>query len=544
MADRDGLLANAVIKVIGVGGAGGNAINTMIRAGITGVEFIAANTDIQSLKNNLAPIKIQLGRELTKGLGAGANPDVGRDAALEDKAIIQEVVSGADMVFITGGLGGGTGTGAAPIIAQVAREMGALTVGVVTKPFTFEGKKRRNHADGGMQNLRNAVDTLITIPNQRLLSIAPANMPLLDAFKLADEVLLNAVKGINDIINVPGLVNADFADVRTTMSEMGMALMGTGIASGSNRAQEAARLAINSPLLEDVDIEGATGLLINITGPASMTMQEYAEAATLIQEAAHEDANVIVGCVIDDTLQDSIRVTVIATGFDRAAVSHPEPRAFMNAPQQYPQQQQSHAYSTPVHINHMPRMDIPAHHAAPPRPTQPYTTPINMVQQNDYRNNANSMPMNQQRQNPYNNPAPQAPARTIYQEQMPQHMSTLDSYGEQGRELARRAQITTPASPQPKPIIVESRLGGEFEDLAKWTLDLARTQSLPEPTPPAPVVSTDRPGASVFQDNIFHATESETESAMSIARELAGVSLDDDYETPSFLRRREDARNP
>jgi cell division protein FtsZ len=542
MADRDGLLANAVIKVIGVGGAGGNAINTMIRAGITGVEFIAANTDIQSLKNNLAPIKIQLGRELTKGLGAGANPDVGRDAALEDKAIIQEVVSGADMVFITGGLGGGTGTGAAPIIAQVAREMGALTVGVVTKPFTFEGKKRRNHADGGMQNLRNAVDTLITIPNQRLLSIAPANMPLLDAFKLADEVLLNAVKGINDIINVPGLVNADFADVRTTMSEMGMALMGTGIASGANRAQEAARLAINSPLLEDVDIEGATGLLINITGPASMTMQEYAEAATLIQEAAHEDANVIVGCVIDDTLQDSIRVTVIATGFDRAAVSHPEPRPFMHTPQQY--QQQSHAYSTPAHTSHMPRMDIPAHHAAPPRPTQPYTTPVNTVQQNDYQRNLNNAAINHQRPTQYNNPVPQAPARPTYQEQMPQQIPTQDSYGEQGRELARRAQITTAATPQPRPITMDSRLGGEFEDLAKWTLDLARTQSLPEPTPPASTFFTERPGASVFQDNIFHATESETESAMNIARELAGVALDDDYETPSFLRRREDTRNP
>lgn len=542
MADRDGLLANAVIKVIGVGGAGGNAINTMIRAGITGVEFIAANTDIQSLKNNLAPIKIQLGRELTKGLGAGANPDVGRDAALEDKAIIQEVVSGADMVFITGGLGGGTGTGAAPIIAQVAREMGALTVGVVTKPFTFEGKKRRNHADGGMQNLRNAVDTLITIPNQRLLSIAPANMPLLDAFKLADEVLLNAVKGINDIINVPGLVNADFADVRTTMSEMGMALMGTGIASGANRAQEAARLAINSPLLEDVDIEGATGLLINITGPASMTMQEYAEAATLIQEAAHEDANVIVGCVIDDTLQDSIRVTVIATGFDRAAVSHPDPLQFMQTPPQY--QQQSHTYSSQTHINHMPRMDLPAHHAAPPRPTQPYTTPVNTVQQNDYRNHINNSTVHQQRQNPYNNPMPQAPTRTVYQEPMPQQAPTQESYGEQGRELARRAQITTPAAPQPKPITIESRLGGEFEDLAKWTLDLARTQSIPEPTIPVSGVAADRPGASVFQDNIFHATESETESAMSIARELAGVALDDDYETPSFLRRREETRNP
>jgi cell division protein FtsZ len=311
-------MSGAIIKVIGVGGGGGNALNTMIESGLTGVEFIAANTDLQALHTNLAPIKIQLGKELTKGLGAGANPETGRNAAIEDKSILQEVLSGADMVFITSGMGGGTGTGAAPIIAAIARELGALTVGVVTKPFTFEGKRRKQQSDLGIQALRQSVDTLITIPNQRLLSIASAEMSMLEGFKLADNVLLNAVKGISDIINIPGRVNVDFADVKTIMSEMGMALMGVGASSGPNRAIEAARSAINSPLLEDIDIEGATGILINITGSTDMTLHEISEASTLIQEAAHEDANIIFGAVIDENAGDVIRVTVIATGFDHA----------------------------------------------------------------------------------------------------------------------------------------------------------------------------------------------------------------------------------
>ncbi len=541
MADKDSLLANAVIKVIGVGGAGGNAINTMIRAGISGVEFIAANTDIQSLQANLAPIKIQLGRELTKGLGAGANPDIGRDAALEDKAIIQEVVNGADMVFITGGLGGGTGTGAAPIIAQVAREMGALTVGVVTKPFAFEGKKRRNHAEIGMQNLRGAVDTLITIPNQRLLSIAPANMPLLDAFNLANDVLLNAVKGINDIINVPGLVNADFADVRTTMSEMGMALMGTGIASGANRAQEAARSAINSPLLEDIDIEGATGLLINITGPASMTMQEYAEAATLIQEAAHEDANVIVGCVIDDTLQDSIRVTVIATGFDKAAVSHPSERVMPAAPQYT-----APGYGIPTHMS-SPRMDHAPHFAQQRPQHMPYNTPTQQPT-TDYRNTVNPI-VNQRpqpQQVPYNTPAQQRPQ---YNEPMAPH-SQHESYGEQGRDLARRASVSPQhhvVQQQQAPVMravaqetPAARPNAEYEDLAKWTLDLARA---PQETsaPETRHVS----GASACEDDplCFEDIDADANAALHIARDLANISVEDEFETPAFLRVRDDSAN-
>ena len=335
MTDPIKRMSNAIIKVIGVGGGGGNAINTMIESGLDGVEFIAANTDIQALQSNRAALKIQLGRELTKGLGAGANPGVGHDAALEDKAIIQEVIGEADMVFVTAGMGGGTGTGAAPVIAQVAREMGALTVGVVTKPFMFEGKKRRNYADSGIQRLRAAVDTLITIPNQRLLSIAQPSMSMLDGFRLADDVLLNAVKGISEIINIPGRINVDFADVKTVMSEMGMALMGTGVASGTNRATEAAQAAISSPLLEDVDIEGATGLLINITGPADMSLHEISIASSLIQEAAHEDANIILGAAIDPNLGDELRVTVIATGFDQAHVAPLErPTAAPHAPVQ------------------------------------------------------------------------------------------------------------------------------------------------------------------------------------------------------------------
>lgn len=311
-------LRGAQIKVVGVGGGGGNAVNTMIRRGLKGVDFIVANTDAQALHNNLSARKIQLGSTLTKGLGAGANPAVAREAALEDSQIITEALDGADMVFVTCGLGGGTGTGAAPVIAEVAKSMGILTVGVVTKPFAFEGKKRRRQAEEGLQQLKEKVDTLITIPNQRLLDIATAQLSILDAFGRVDEVLLSAVKGISDLINIHGMVNVDFADVRTVMSEMGMALMGTGEARGDNRAVIAAQNAIASPLLEDVSVDGATGILINITGTSAMTLYEVNAAATLIQEAAHEDANIIFGSVIDDSMGDSIRVTVIATGFQKA----------------------------------------------------------------------------------------------------------------------------------------------------------------------------------------------------------------------------------
>ena len=307
----------AKVKAVGIGGGGCNAINNMITSGLTAVEFIAANTDAQALAASKAPTKLQLGAKITKGLGAGANPEIGRKAALEDIDMIRDSLRGADMVFITAGLGGGTGSGGAPIVAEVAKEMGALTVAIVTKPFLFEGKKRMKHAEEGVINVRMTADTLITIPNQRLLSISGKSMSLLEAFKKADEVLLHAAKGISDLIAFHGLINLDFADVRTIMSEMGMALMGTGVGSGDNRAAEAAQKAIFSPLLEDISIEGAKGLLINVTGSSSMTLNEVNEASVLIQKEAHEDANIIFGAVIDEKMGEEIRVTVIATGFGR-----------------------------------------------------------------------------------------------------------------------------------------------------------------------------------------------------------------------------------
>jgi cell division protein FtsZ len=305
----------ARIKVIGVGGGGGNAINTMVAARIEGVEFIAANTDVQALAANKASVKIQLGRGASRGLGAGANPEVGRQAALEEREAIAAALEGADMVFVTAGMGGGTGTGGAPVVADVAKATGALTVGVVTKPFLFEGNRRRKQAEAGLAELKAAVDTLIVIPNQRLISVAGENMAMADAFKRADEVLLNAVQGISDIITVHGLVNVDFADVRTIMSEQGMALMGTGRSTGERRAIEAMQAAISSPLLEDVSLDGATGLLVNITGGSNLTLYEVNEAVSMAQSAADPDANIIFGSVVDEGLGDEVRITVIATGF-------------------------------------------------------------------------------------------------------------------------------------------------------------------------------------------------------------------------------------
>jgi cell division protein FtsZ len=305
----------ARIKVIGIGGGGGNAVNTMIASKLSGVDFMVANTDAQSLQASLAPVRLQLGGTVTKGLGAGANPEIGRRAALEDQEQIREFLEGSDMIFITAGMGGGTGTGGAPVLARVAREVGALTVGVVTKPFIFEGKKRMRQAEEGIEELKASVDTLIVIPNQRLLSIAAKTTTMLDAFHKADDVLLQAVRGISDLIITPGLINLDFADVRTVMAEMGLALMGAAAASGENRAIEAAQKAISSPLLEDISIQGARGVLINITGGPDLCLHEVNEAASMIQEEAHDDANIIFGAVIDENMSDEIRITVIATGF-------------------------------------------------------------------------------------------------------------------------------------------------------------------------------------------------------------------------------------
>ncbi|MBW4027904.1 MAG: cell division protein FtsZ [Acidobacteria bacterium] len=311
---QDEMPRGAKIKVIGVGGGGGNAVNRMIAARVEGVEFIAANTDVQALKLSQAPVKLQLGVKLTSGLGAGANPDVGRRAALEDSEKIIEALEGADMVFVTTGLGGGTGTGAAPVIASLASEMGALTVAVVTRPFGFEGKRRMQQAERGMQELLDAVDTMIVIPNEKLLDVAK-DAGFFESFRIADDVLRQGVQGISDIITIPGIINRDFADVKTTMAGMGYAVMGTAVRSGPNRSLEAAQAAISSPLLEDGAIDGARGILINISGSSSLKLSEVNEASTLIQNAAHEDANIIFGAVLDETMGDEIKITVIATGF-------------------------------------------------------------------------------------------------------------------------------------------------------------------------------------------------------------------------------------
>ncbi|MGD1021870.1 MAG: cell division protein FtsZ [Candidatus Sulfotelmatobacter sp.] len=317
-------LNDAKIKVIGVGGGGGNAVNRMIDAGVEGIEFIAANTDLQALRMSHAPVKLQLGVKLTNGLGAGANPEVGRKAALEDSDKIIEALEGADMVFVTTGLGGGTGTGAAPIIASLASEMGALTVAVVTKPFSFEGKRRMTQAEKGIAELMESVDTTIVIPNEKLLAVAE-NAGFFESFRIADDILRQGVQGISDIITIPGIINRDFADVKTIMARMGYAVMGTATASGQMRTIEAAQRAIASPLLEAGAIDGARGILINITGSASLKLAEVQQACTIIQTAAHEDANIIFGAVLDEKMKDAVKITVIATGFREVPRSQQRP---------------------------------------------------------------------------------------------------------------------------------------------------------------------------------------------------------------------------
>ena len=316
----------AKIKVIGVGGGGSNAVNRMIRAKVEGVEFIAANTDLQALKLSQAPVKLQIGAKLTKGLGAGANPEVGRKAALEDTEKILEALDGADMVFVTGGLGGGTGSGAAPVVANLASELGALTVAVVTKPFAFEGKRRMEQAEQALAELIGCVDTVIVIPNERLMECVEQGTSFFEAFRIADDILRQAVQGISDIITIPGIINRDFADVKTIMSGQGYAVMGTAVASGSNRAIDAANRAINSPLLEDNCIQGAQGILINITGSSTLSLQEVHEASSIIQKAAHENANIIFGAVMDDAMKESVKITVIAAGFREIAMRKSQSR--------------------------------------------------------------------------------------------------------------------------------------------------------------------------------------------------------------------------
>lgn len=458
----------AKIKVIGVGGGGGNAVNTMIRSGLEGVEFIVANTDSQALQASLAHHKVQLGKDLTKGLGAGADPDIGRDAALEDRHEIQELLSDADMVFITAGMGGGTGTGAAAVVAQIARELGALTVAVVTKPFTFEGKRRRKHADMGIARLREAVDTLITIPNQRLLQIATPDLSMLDAFKLADNVLVNAVRGISDIINTPGLINVDFADVKTVMSSMGHALMGIGYGSGPDRGLNAAKQAISSPLLEDIDIEGATGILINITAGTSVSIMEVNSACMVIQEAAHEDANIIFGAVIDETLGDEIRITVIATGFPV---------------------DESTLLETPSSIGlPAPRSNLIGHHAAPQRTTSPsLARPFNSAR-----------PLTTQ---------PVAPRSPSIQTTHRSHASNdMSAHFLQHQSAVQPAPaVSSPRTPIHEPVVSSSPQGApestpvepfaEAANLAQWTLNEAQTSHSASAND---IQTFDNPGAPVF----------------------------------------------
>jgi cell division protein FtsZ len=344
--------AGARIKVVGVGGGGSNAVSRMVQAGLSGVEFIVANTDVQALHANPAPIKIQIGGKLTKGLGAGADPNIGRQAALEDTDTLIQALSGADMVFVTTGLGGGTGTGAAPVIAALATELGALTIAVVTRPFTFEGRKRQRQAESGLEALRESVDTVITIPNERLLSVIDRSTSMLDAFVTADDVLRQAIQGISDLILVPGLINLDFADVKTIMSGMGVAMMGTAMAEGQMRATEAANRAISSPLLEDASVDGARGVIINVTGGPDMSLMEVNEALTIIHEAAHEDANIIFGAVVDHHLNGRVKITVIATGFDHVKADRAQP-----APSNLQTPVDMNAYTSHARSLAMPALD-------------------------------------------------------------------------------------------------------------------------------------------------------------------------------------------
>ena len=368
----------AKIKVIGVGGGGSNAVNRMVEVGLGGVEFIVANTDLQALDHAKAGMKLQIGHKLTKGLGAGADPNIGRQAALEDTDNIIQTLSGADMIFVTTGLGGGTGTGAAPVIASLASELGALTIAVVTKPFKFEGKKRALQAEAGLEALRECVDTVITIPNERLLSIIDRRTTMNDAFTLADDVLRQAIQGISDLILVPGMINLDFADVKTIMSGMGVAMMGTGQAEGDNRAMTAAQKAIASPLLEDSSVNGARGVIINVTGGPDLSLMEVNEASCVIQEAVHEDANIIFGAVVDPDLVGKVKITVIATGFDRkaarvAATGASQTPVDMTRYQEYAQRVAAAAGSSvpldpvevPQPISRRPTIEVPLRNADP-----------------------------------------------------------------------------------------------------------------------------------------------------------------------------------
>ena len=540
MTDAENRINGAKIKVVGVGGGGCNAVNTMIRSGLSGVEYIVANTDAQALSISLADTKIQLGGTVTKGLGAGANPEIGKKSALEDYEKISEVLKGADMVFITAGMGGGTGTGAAPVIAKLAKELGALTVGVVTKPFVFEGKKRFKQAEEGIRNLEESVDSLITIPNQRLLYLAGENLSLVDTFKKADEVLLNAVRGISDLINNTGHINADFADVSTVMANKGLALRGTGTAAGAGRAIKAATEAISSPLLEDISINGATGIIINITGSDTLSMHETNEAVTLIMEAADENAEIIFGTVIDNNLVDEIKVTVIATGLGgqiRASAgmtsTMSSSTSTINSSQTSQQTQQAYVAPQPV------QQAQPAYVAPVTQPQYVAPQPVQTAQPTYYSEPAREMTA----------PVMEAPvAREIIREEAPvavapvsssssqshttedrsdfdRFMSDRNAYSNQSHE-EEIAHIAAPAAPQP------SRLIQQIRDAANR---YENTGSRPAASAPGNQSSTP-----VSESGVGNNTR-----AKSIAEKLGFINFDEDeFDTPSYLRKDEKSERP
>lgn len=514
MTDTNNRINGARIKVVGVGGGGCNAVNTMIRSGLSGVEYIVANTDAQALSISLADVKIQLGGTVTKGLGAGANPEVGKKAALEDYEKISEVLKGADMVFITAGMGGGTGTGAAPVIAKLAKELGALTVGVVTKPFVFEGKKRFKQAEEGIRNLEESVDSLITIPNQRLLYLAGENLSLVDTFKRADEVLLNAVRGISDLINNTGHINADFADVSTVMANKGLALMGTGVATGSGRAIKAATEAISSPLLEDISINGATGIIINITGSDSLTMHETNEAVTLIMEAADENAEIIFGTVIDNNCGDDIKVTVIATGLGGQIRAHEGLKASAAVQQQVAPQVQHQTFVQPAPVQAAPvrEVQIPV---AQPEPTREVVREMPVAQPEPVRAAA---------------PAPQAQASNESdfgfddRSDFDRFMRDRSAYSNASHEEEMNSQpVQQAAQPQQQQ---PSRLIQQIRDAAN---------RYENSTPSRPVQ------ASVASPKMESEAGVGTNTrAKSIAEKLGFINFDEDeFDTPSYLRKEE-----
>ncbi len=528
----------AKIKVIGVGGSGGNAVNTMIRSGLSGVEFIAVNTDRQALSASLAEVKIAIGGELTKGLGAGANPEVGRRAALEDYHKIADALAGSDMVFVTAGMGGGTGTGAAPVIAKISKELGILTVGVVTKPFDFEGRKRMRQAVDGIRFLRESVDSLITIPNQRLLSIAGNHMSFMDAFKKADEVLLNAVQGISDLINHTGLINTDFADVRTIMANKGLALMGTGLGEGEHRAVEAATNAISSPLLEDISVDGATGLIINVTGGPDLTAFEVNEATTLIMEAAHEDAEIIFGSVIDENMKNRVKITVIATGIGVA-----QQNAALGAPISM-QERSSMGSMAGTQAESLVRAQsmqppLPEMRATPAAPAAAPAQPVVTTRQELNHTPAYVAPQ------AASAPMPQAPAPAVA-------APTLEAIIPSASLDEVDAQIDAMATEKaPEPFVSEE------EELLPQPQAM-QSRSLAEP--PVGASSAQMEQVEMFEEPMLEPRAPKEEAAgarakdpraeslaraQQIARSLGVTNLtDDEYDIPTFIRRQQQNNPP